>query len=303
MTDGKRLTTPRKVLVGASGVLLLAAAGPLAAAQASPGGSAAASCSISGTYWNDGEGTGHGDGRFQSDEPGVEGASVRLLHADGSPVRGGRAHTTTDAEGRYRFAQLPCGGYRVEFTAGDNFQFTTAGAGPARTSSAAIPRSGDGTAGVTDVQTVGGGRPTSRGHVNAGVLQAESGTLQAIGDRVWNDRNGNGRQDAGEKGVPGVTVTLLKSDGGAPDGAGTVRTNADGRFLFTALDIGSYHLRFSGLPKGHRFTKPKAADNKADSDARPTGQDATSADTDDVELGSTPHPTVDRDVDAGLRKR
>ncbi len=30
----------------------------------------------------------------------------------------------------------------------------------------------------------------------------------AIGDRVWFDTNRNGIQDAGETGVPGVTVTL-----------------------------------------------------------------------------------------------
>ncbi len=31
----------------------------------------------------------------------------------------------------------------------------------------------------------------------------------SVGDRVWNDTNGNGVQDAGETGINGVTVQLL----------------------------------------------------------------------------------------------
>ena len=35
----------------------------------------------------------------------------------------------------------------------------------------------------------------------------------AIGDFVWLDTNGNGKQDAGEPGIAGVTVKLLDSTG------------------------------------------------------------------------------------------
>src|SRR5688572_16065596 len=34
-----------------------------------------------------------------------------------------------------------------------------------------------------------------------------------IGDRVWNDANGDGIQDAGEAGIAGATVELFTADG------------------------------------------------------------------------------------------
>ena len=42
----------------------------------------------------------------------------------------------------------------------------------------------------------------------------------AIGDLVWNDRNANGRQDAGEPGVSGVVVELYCSPTGVVGGFG-----------------------------------------------------------------------------------
>src|SRR5262249_23634693 len=37
-------------------------------------------------------------------------------------------------------------------------------------------------------------------------------TPVAIGDFVWDDANGNGIQDSGEAGIPGVTLTLTGTD-------------------------------------------------------------------------------------------
>src|SRR5262249_46637541 len=39
--------------------------------------------------------------------------------------------------------------------------------------------------------------------------------VAAIGDFVWNDRNGNGIQGPGEPGLPGVTIRLLNGAGNA----------------------------------------------------------------------------------------
>ena len=50
-----------------------------------------------------------------------------------------------------------------------------------------------------------------------------------IGNRIWNDLNRNGIQDANEPGRPGVTVLLFK--GGQQ--VGTATTDANGQFLFT----------------------------------------------------------------------
>ncbi|MEF3404910.1 DUF7507 domain-containing protein [Agromyces sp. CCNWLW203] len=58
-----------------------------------------------------------------------------------------------------------------------------------------------------------------------------------LGDLVWTDRNGNGRFDAGEQGVPGVTVQVLDGDG---DLVATTVTDADGRWSVAAIPAGEY---------------------------------------------------------------
>ncbi len=58
----------------------------------------------------------------------------------------------------------------------------------------------------------------------------EAPTTQ-IGNRVWNDLNGNGLQDAGEPGLAGVTVSL---DCGM--GTSTTMTDSDGVYVFTVAN-------------------------------------------------------------------
>ena len=66
------------------------------------------------------------------------------------------------------------------------------------------------------------------------LLDAEAGE---IGNRVWNDLNGNGRQDADEPGMPGVVVVLRSpgADGvynNGDDQTWTVTTDANGNYYF-----------------------------------------------------------------------
>ena len=53
-----------------------------------------------------------------------------------------------------------------------------------------------------------------------------------IGDRVWQDDNANGQQDAGEPGVAGAAVELLS--GGAP--VATTTTDAGGAYQFSGVE-------------------------------------------------------------------
>lgn len=55
-----------------------------------------------------------------------------------------------------------------------------------------------------------------------------------IGNRVWKDLNGDGRQDAGEPPLPGVTVNLYDGSGGL---VGTTETDADGGYLFGSANV------------------------------------------------------------------
>jgi hypothetical protein len=288
-----------RVLVIGSAALVAGLVSPLSAsASVSTATGHGSTCSVAGTVWNDGDGTGHGDGQFGSDEAGIEGVTVQLLKANGDPVGGSGARQTTDAAGHYAFTGLPCDAYRVQFQHYQNDQFTTPNVGALATASAALPNT-DGI-GVTGAYSLGKGHPATQSHVNAGMLEAESGNMQKIGDRVWNDANGNGIQDPGEHGVPGVAVALVNPDGSSAGEGTKAVTNSDGRYIFTTLNIGTYRVRFSGLPKGDHFTKPNAGKENVDSDALPAAADATTADTANVFVGSYPDTTENRDIDAGI---
>jgi large repetitive protein len=85
-----------------------------------------------------------------------------------------------------------------------------------------------------------------------------------LGDFVWVDTDGDGRQDLDEPGVPDVTVELLDSTGTV---LRTDVTDANGKYLFDNVASGEYEIRFV-LPAGFEFTTPNAGSNDAvDSDA------------------------------------
>ncbi len=87
------------------------------------------------------------------------------------------------------------------------------------------------------------------------------------------DQNGNGIQDAGEPGIPNVTVTLYDS-GGKPVGAPTT-TDASGNYAFPNLPPGDYYVVFTP-PIGYTVSPAnQGGDDAADSDADATGRTAT----------------------------
>lgn len=100
-----------------------------------------------------------------------------------------------------------------------------------------------------------------------------------IGDFVWNDLNHNGVQDAGEPGIPNVKVNLSGS------ATASTTTDANGAYLFTGLDVGSYTVTVdaSTLPAGYLPTLTgqgtAATDNNGSpantSLATPSSQDLT----------------------------
>ena len=77
-----------------------------------------------------------------------------------------------------------------------------------------------------------GGEPTNDGDGPNGNLTMDFGLKGTgeIGDFVWNDLNGNGIQDAGEPGIPNVTVQLFNCGGTVPIAITT--TDANGNYLF-----------------------------------------------------------------------
>ncbi|QTR50173.1 SdrD B-like domain-containing protein [Candidatus Thiothrix anitrata] len=144
--------------------------------------------------------------------------------------------------------------------------------------------SGDGKVAVTVVSGVGNQT------VDAGVVPAK------LGDYVWLDTNGDGKQDAGEPPVAGITVALLDK-AGAPvlDVAGnavTTLTDAAGKYQFVVLP-GEYSVKFT-LPTGAAFTQAAQGTAEQDSNA-----DTTTGSTASVTLASG---ASDQTLDAGLAR-
>ena len=95
-------------------------------------------------------------------------------------------------------------------------------------------------------------------------------TLEALGDFVWRDTNGNGRQDTGEPGIAGVAVRLVRASDGVV--ISTRTTDANGRYVFTRVHDGLvpgtlYDLVIDAQP-GLQATLRDATSDSLDSDAQ-----------------------------------
>ncbi|QTR49426.1 IPTL-CTERM sorting domain-containing protein [Candidatus Thiothrix anitrata] len=99
-----------------------------------------------------------------------------------------------------------------------------------------------------------------------------------LGNYVWFDRNANGIQDAGEVGIENATAELFLADGttqaldihGNP--VAPVKTDATGKYLFTALAPGEYVVRVTP-PQEDYMVSPKVVidpnnDDNSDSNAQ-----------------------------------
>jgi LPXTG-motif cell wall-anchored protein len=87
-----------------------------------------------------------------------------------------------------------------------------------------------------------------------------------IGDWVWEDLNKNGRQDAGEPAIPGVTVELYKVEGDDLVLVDTTVTDADGEYTFTIdyEDYGNYAIKVV-VPDDYTVTIPGVGDKEGNS--------------------------------------
>ena len=152
-------------------------------------------------------------------DPGL--ANVRLiLYEDGADNVVGtiddefRGSILTDANGNYRFSDLPDGTYYVDVLDNSLPAGLTLTQGPDPSATASI-------AGTEDLTLDFGYTPT----------------LGAIGDFVWIDADGVGDQDAGEVGLGGVSVELYDSGNNL---VAMTTTGADGFYLFTGLAADTY---------------------------------------------------------------
>jgi hypothetical protein len=175
------------------------------------------------------------DGVQDSGEPGIPGAGIQVVWLGPDGVLGGgddqTFSTTTGPDGTWSVNNLPPGSYQVTATppAGQGWTLTDSvdNGGPADPTNAVI------------VSTTSG---TNRTDIDFGFRGTGS-----IGDRVYLDTDFDGVQDAGEPGIPGVTVTLVWTGfdgvfGGGDDVTLTAMTDANGNYSYGNLPAGSYRV-------------------------------------------------------------
>jgi parallel beta-helix repeat protein len=192
-------------------------------------GSTTKKASISGILWNETD----GDGKRESGEPLLIGRVV-FIDADGdNRLDSGEKSTTTNSQGRYTFANLLAGTYRIArvLTSGERISHPAAG--------------------YHFIQLKG---------VN--VTNADFGATSApqltgsISGYLFDDKNKNGKYDSGDKYLPGRTVFIdLDGDNQLDSGEKSMKTNASGRYQFTNLAPGTYKIRRI-VPGGYKLTTP-----------------------------------------------
>ena len=106
----------------------------------------------------------------------------------------------------------------------------------------------------------------------------------SMGNRVWNDLDGDGIQDEGEPGIEDIVVSLNDKDGFE---VATTETDNAGHYLFEGLSPGNYSVAFE-LPNGYVFTIPaKTTANIVDPADGSYAYDDVTSDV-DRETGATP---------------
>ncbi len=151
--------------------------------------------------------------------------------------------TTTDQFGGYTFANLPAGAFTV--------------AVDASSLASGLTNSVDPDGGVANTANI----TLATGEQRLDVDFGYEGT-NTIGDTVFADTNGNGVQDAGEVGLGGVVVVLLRDVDGNGTFETTVATGATsgaGTYLFDQLPAGSYQVELT-VPSGLNATTPSSVD-------------------------------------------
>ena len=166
--------------------------------------------SVGDRVWNDLNANGLQD----SGEPGIAGVKVTLTQEDSSTLA-----VFTDTDGKYVFSNLVPGTYTV----------TIDGATLTANVRQSFEQDGTNNGAVSVVL-----------HDGSVVTNIDFGYYipASIGDRIWDDTNGDGIQDPGEPGMSNVKVTLTLTDGTTL----VKLTDANGNYLFTDLVPGSYTI-------------------------------------------------------------
>lgn len=211
-----------------------------------PGGS------IGDRIWDDVNNSGDSEENSPA-EPGLAGVTVELYidrNGDGILSSDDALLSTmiTDIDGNYSFEQLNFGNYFVQVDT------TTLPSGYNATPTYDPDGTGNSASAVTLTTAAPASMVQDFSYYAAG--------LNSVGNRVWNDTNGDGVQTAGEPGIPNVTVYLS-------DGA-TTTTDENGYYLFSNLENGDYTVSVDLLTLPAKFSTNPSGEPDGDGDSQST---------------------------------
>ncbi|MFV9504440.1 MAG: SdrD B-like domain-containing protein [Oscillochloridaceae bacterium umkhey_bin13] len=236
--------------------------------------------SVGNLVWVD-DGAGGGtalNGLREAGEVGLPGIRLRLFSQDNTSevlvgpdgilgtADDGPNGLLTDANGAYQFGGLPQGSYVVRIFIPGGYVSTRdaastnnpngnvdnddnvvdAGGGNQRTPAFTLTPGAPGTLNNNTVTSAEG--RTFNPTLDMGVVR-----FYSLGNLVWEDQNNNGRLDAGEPGIQGVTLRLLEAD------ATTVARNIQGNLVGNQTTDANGFYRFTGLAAGEYVVEIVAA--------------------------------------------
>lgn len=199
-------------------------------------------------------------------EPTKAGVAIKLLDLDGNVI----AETTTDANGNYKFDNVPVGDYKIMGVAPDGTEFTIKDVDGNTKDDIDSDVDENGMSGVISV------KKGEDSDVDLGVCEKdeEPGSLSG---RYFCDTNDNDQDDnnGDEPAVAGVQVSLFDAAGNlAVDFDGNpvapVFTDTNGNYSFGNLAAGFYTVVFddiNGVTAGKELIAANVGDDASDSDA------------------------------------
>lgn len=183
---------------------------------------------------------------------------VALLDSSGQTI----ARTLTDADGFYRFDEVPVGAYAIGATASSGF-----------------------ISGMPQVGTLDGTRAGSLADSAQiqGILMTPGGVGEnynfckgrpaIIGGTVYHDASNNGLLEPGEDAIPNVQVSLIDAAGNT---VAMDVTDANGRYEFQQVDPGRYSIH-EQQPQGYLDGKDRAGTIRGIQSGRGDGIDSIQA--------------------------
>lgn len=188
------------------------------------------------TVWNDKNSNGVRD----ENEKLLKGVQVSLLDSNGNEVKdifGDIVRSeVTDEDGRVYFVKLPEGKYKVNISMDKGYNDFTKQNAKINSRYSNVNSNG-----FTDNISVS--KEHGVNYVNAGMIKYGS-----ILNKVWNDRNKNGRIDKYEEGLKGIEVSLYDGNDRL---ISLVETNENGEYKFDNLEPGNYYVK-AKIPNNYK---------------------------------------------------